>query len=88
MRWAVPHIGFSLTVERKCPMTIENPSKKIALFSHSAHFGGAETALLNLVKLIKAAGHEPIVFLPKVRTGELIDPLRGLGVSIDFFDRL
>ena len=68
-------------------MTTENPSKKIALFSHSAHFGGAETALLNLVKLIKAAGHEPIVFLPKVRKGELIDPLRGLGVSIDFFDR-
>ncbi len=37
-------------------------SKKIALFSHSSYTGGAETAFINLIKLVILSGHEDIVF--------------------------
>ena len=60
---------------------------KIALFSHSAHFGGAETALLNLTRLIREAGHEIIVFLPKTKSAPLAVPLQGLGAEVEFFAR-
>lgn len=60
--------------------------KKIALFSHSSSLGGAETAFVNLVNLVKSCGHEPFVFLPN-RTGELVDIFNNLSVQIEFFDR-
>jgi glycosyltransferase involved in cell wall biosynthesis/2-polyprenyl-3-methyl-5-hydroxy-6-metoxy-1,4-benzoquinol methylase len=60
---------------------------KIALFSHSAHLGGAETALLNLAKLIKTAGHGLVVFIPKSKKPQLIGSLKASGAEIDFFSR-
>lgn len=60
--------------------------KKIALFSHSSSLGGAETAFVNLVKLVKSCGHEPFVFLPS-QTGELVYIFKALSIQIGFFDR-
>lgn len=57
--------------------------KKIALFSHSSSLGGAETAFVNLVNLVKSCGHKPYVFLPD-RTGELVDIFNNLSVQIEF----
>ena len=59
---------------------------KIALFSHSAHLGGAEIAFINLVKLVTACGHAPVVFLPS-QTGGLVDVFKGLSVELGFFKR-
>ena len=61
-------------------------NKKIALFSHSSYLGGAETAFVNLVSLVRACGHDPVVFLPS-QTGELVDLFREISVDIVFFNR-
>jgi len=60
--------------------------KKIALFSHSSHLGGAETAFVNLVTLVKSCGHEPIVFLPSSKGG-LVDIFQERAVETAFFKR-
>ena len=66
------------------------PSKRIALFSHSSYTGGAESAFLNLIHLVRLAGHEVVVFLPKVKKSKKTDLIRiisSLNVHIDFFER-
>ncbi len=68
-------------------MTIHNTSKKIALFSHSAFFGGAETAFQNLVKILMFLGHEPVVFLPRAKKPELTSVFKEQGVLVESFDR-
>ena len=60
--------------------------KKIALFSHSSSLGGAETAFVNLVNLVKSCGHEPFVFLPS-QNGELVDIFKARSIQIGFFER-
>jgi glycosyltransferase involved in cell wall biosynthesis/2-polyprenyl-3-methyl-5-hydroxy-6-metoxy-1,4-benzoquinol methylase len=60
--------------------------KKIALFSHSSYFGGAESAFVNLVKLVIDCGHEAYVFLPS-KAGELPKVFEALNVPVNFFDR-
>lgn len=68
-------------------MTTQTASKKIALFSHSAFFGGAETALANLVTLLKSLGHEPVVFLPHAKKPELTALFKDQGVLVERFER-
>ncbi len=68
-------------------MVMPTTSKKIALFSHSAFLGGAETALENLVKLLMFLGHKPIVFLPQAKNPELTAVFKELGVTVERFDR-
>lgn len=60
--------------------------KKIALFSHSSSLGGAETAFLNLVELVRLCGHEPLVFLPSQK-GELVEVFKRRLIEIEFFER-
>jgi glycosyltransferase involved in cell wall biosynthesis len=67
-------------------MNTRSASLKVALFSHSSFSGGAETAFVNLVKLVARCGHSPIVFLP-VRKGDLIKIFNGLGVPVEYFER-
>lgn len=62
-------------------------SKKIALFSHSAFFGGAETALVNLVKLLKFLGHELVVFIPQAKKSELKVVFKDQGLLVESFER-
>jgi glycosyltransferase involved in cell wall biosynthesis/2-polyprenyl-3-methyl-5-hydroxy-6-metoxy-1,4-benzoquinol methylase len=62
-------------------------AKKIALFGHSPYFGGAESAFVNLTELVKAVGHEPIVFLPESKKSELGDVFKAMGVAVDLFER-
>ena len=64
-------------------------SKKIALFSHSSYPGGAETAFINLIKLVILAGHEAIVFLPyvkKIKT-DLFSIIKSMNIEVEFFER-
>ncbi len=68
-------------------MMNNKPTKKIALFGHSPYFGGAESAFVNLVKLVIAAGHEPIVFLPESKKSELGDVFKAMNVTVDLFER-
>ena len=67
-------------------MTSSPSRKKIALFSHSSHLGGAESAFVNLVKLVMGCGHEAYVFLPN-NAGELPKIFEALAVPVHFFDR-
>lgn len=67
-------------------MTSSPSRRKIALFSHSSYWGGAESAFVNLVKLIIDCGHEAHVFLPN-KAGELPNIFEALAVPVHFFDR-
>lgn len=51
----------------------------ILIFSHSSEFGGAERALLSLIKLLIKT-HQVAVMLPSQK-GELVDKLRAMGVK-------
>lgn len=62
-------------------------AKRIALFGHSPYFGGAESAFVNLVKLVIAAGHTPVVFLPESKKSDLGDVFKAMNVTVDLFER-
>jgi glycosyltransferase involved in cell wall biosynthesis/SAM-dependent methyltransferase len=58
---------------------------KISIYSHATGLGGAELALLNLVKILKYQRHDLIVFLPQLR-GVLIKKLNALNVRYQKYD--
>ena len=52
---------------------------KIAFFSHSPHFMGAERALYETIVVLKKSNIDSIVFVPE--SGELENHLHGLGIK-------
>ena len=58
---------------------------KISIYSHATGLGGAEIALLNLLKILKYQRHDLIVFLPQLK-GALIRKLNTLGIRYQKFD--